>query len=84
MIETRPMSDTVTAVDYGSTTVTEQYPHGIDATGTGEGFYVSVSPVPRAEMHLTCRCRAELKLTNYAVPDALDYAKEWWKAHKDC
>ena len=60
-----------TSVDYGSTTDTDTH-------------YALVQPDPVAEMTLTCSCRAELKLTNYVIPDALNYAKEWWKAHKDC
>ena len=64
--------DAITPVDYGSTTVA--FPI----------VYASVQPAPVAEMTLKCSCRAELKLTNYAIPAALDYGKEWWKAHKDC
>ena len=70
-----------TAVDFGkafdtSAPMLSTWPGNI---GTP---YASVQPV--SEMTLTCSCRAELKLTNYVIPDALNYAKEWWKAHKGC
>ena len=68
--------DNLQVVDYDSTTTTFE--------STGGVLYASVQPDPVAEMTLTCSCRAELKLTNYVIPDALNYAKEWWKAHKGC
>ena len=71
-----PGLSNIKAADYGSTTVT--YPES-----SGSQFYVQALSA-QAEMWLKCSCQAELKLTNYAIPAALNYAKEWWKAHKDC
>lgn len=57
-----------------------------EPTGTlPDEFGAAHQGVPNVQaLHLKCSCRAELKLTDYNIPDALNYAKEWWRAHKDC
>lgn len=65
-----PGFDNGTVMDYGGSTLVCP---SIDAPGTS---VVYVQPDPGAEMWLKCSCRAELKLMNYVIPDALNYAKE--------